>query len=138
MAKFRCTVCNYIYDEEKEGKKFSELPANWVCPICSAPKSAFEEIGAEERKAEKVEIITTVADKIIEQLTAADVKFVFGIPGDSNLPLIEAIRKQDKIKFILTRQAVGQKYTIVSSYGTFSNYHINPPSNIFFRNICFC
>ena len=88
MAKFRCTVCNYIYDEEKEGKKFSELPLNWVCPICSAPKSAFEEIGAEESKAEKVEIIATVADKIIEQLTATGVKFVFGIPGDSNLPLV--------------------------------------------------
>ncbi len=103
MSKFRCTVCNYIYDEEKEGKKFSELPPNWVCPICSAPKSAFEEIGVEEKKAEKVEAITTVADKIIEQLAIADVKYVFGIPGDSNLPLVEAIRKQNKIKFILTR-----------------------------------
>jgi rubredoxin len=45
MAKFRCTVCNYIYDEEKEGKKFSAFPLNWVCPVCSAPKSAFEEVG---------------------------------------------------------------------------------------------
>ena len=81
MAKFRCTVCNYIYDEEKEGKKFSELPPNWVCPVCSAPKSAFEEIGVGEKKVEKVEIITTVADKIIEQLAAAGVKLVFGIPN---------------------------------------------------------
>ncbi|WP_081810245.1 rubredoxin [Candidatus Methanoperedens nitratireducens] len=41
MAKFRCTVCNYIYDE---GKKFSELPPNWVCPICSAPKSVLQNL----------------------------------------------------------------------------------------------
>ncbi|MFU8767218.1 MAG: rubredoxin, partial [Candidatus Methanoperedens sp.] len=55
MARFRCTVCNYIYDEEKEGKKFRELPQSWICPICSAPKSAFEEIGREEKVVEKVE-----------------------------------------------------------------------------------
>ena len=115
MPKFRCTVCNYIYDEEKEGKKFSELPPNWVCPICSAPKSAFEEIGVEENKIE-LEIITTVADKIIEQLAAAGVKFVFGIPGDSNLPLVEAIRKQNKIKFVLTRHE-GTAAFMASAYG---------------------
>ena len=103
MAKYRCTICNYIYDEEKEGEKFIELPPGWICPICGAPKSAFEEIGLEEKKVEKAEVISTVADKIIEQLAATGVKFVFGIPGDSNLPLVEAIRKQSKIKFILTR-----------------------------------
>ncbi len=101
MAKFRCTVCNYIYDEEKEGKKFSELSLNWVCPVCSAPKSAFEEVGVEEKKVEKT--TTTVADKIIEQLASAGVRYVFGIPGDSILPLVEAIRKQNRIRFILTR-----------------------------------
>lgn len=41
MAKYRC-ICNYVYDEEKEGIKFSELPADWVCPLCDAPKSDFE------------------------------------------------------------------------------------------------
>lgn len=116
MAKFRCTVCNYIYDEEKEGKKFSELPTNWVCPVCSAPKSAFEEIGGEEKKVEKPAIATTVADKIIEQLASAGVKYVFGIPGDSNLPLVEAIRKQSKIKFILTRHEETAAF-MASAYG---------------------
>ncbi|MFZ3166936.1 MAG: thiamine pyrophosphate-dependent enzyme [Candidatus Methanoperedens sp.] len=116
MARFRCTVCNYIYDEEKEGKKFSELPQSWVCPICSASKSAFEEIGREEKVVEKVEITTTVADKIIEQLAAAGVKYVFGIPGDSNLPLVEAIRKQNKIRFILTRHEETAAF-MASAYG---------------------
>jgi pyruvate oxidase len=41
MAKYRCTVCNYIYDEEKEGKKFSELPDEWRCPVCNSLKKVF-------------------------------------------------------------------------------------------------
>jgi pyruvate oxidase len=75
MTKFRCTVCNFVYDEEKEGIKFDDLPSDWVCPICSAPKSAFVPLG-EERVEEAV--TPTVADKIVEQLTALDVKYVFG------------------------------------------------------------
>lgn len=44
-----------------------------------------------------------VAEKIIEQLSELGVKFIYGIPGWSNLPIIEALRKQQKINFILTR-----------------------------------
>jgi rubredoxin len=51
MAKFRCTVCDYVFDESQgdpkhniqKGTKFSELPEGWVCPVCGAPKSAFQE-----------------------------------------------------------------------------------------------
>lgn len=39
--KYVCRICGYIYDEEKMGKKFSELPDDWECPICGAPKSQF-------------------------------------------------------------------------------------------------
>ena len=38
---WRCTVCGYVYDEAKEGKKFEELPDDWTCPVCNAPKEAF-------------------------------------------------------------------------------------------------
>ena len=41
MAKFICTVCGEIYDEEKEGVKFSDLPDDWTCPRCHALKSVF-------------------------------------------------------------------------------------------------
>ena len=51
----------------------------------------------EGNKVEKAQVLTTVADKIIEQLAATGIKFVFGIPGDSNLPLVESIRKQKKL-----------------------------------------
>ncbi|MDO4294269.1 MAG: glutamate synthase-related protein [Eubacteriales bacterium] len=38
MAKYRCNVCGFIYDEEKEGVPFSELKE---CPVCHQPASAF-------------------------------------------------------------------------------------------------
>jgi len=50
MARYRCTICEYIYDEEEgnaennipPGTKFKDLPEDWVCPLCGAPKDAFE------------------------------------------------------------------------------------------------
>ncbi|HDL15275.1 MAG TPA: rubredoxin [Euryarchaeota archaeon] len=44
MAKYRCTVCGYIYDEDNENKPFDELPDSWHCPVCNAPKDAFEKM----------------------------------------------------------------------------------------------
>ncbi len=41
---WRCTVCGYIYDEAKEGTKFEDLPDDWACPVCNAPKDAFVKI----------------------------------------------------------------------------------------------
>jgi thiamine pyrophosphate-dependent acetolactate synthase large subunit-like protein/nitrite reductase/ring-hydroxylating ferredoxin subunit/rubredoxin len=50
MARYECTVCGYLYDEGSEGKAWTELPDDWVCPVCAADRDAFEaklgEIGA--------------------------------------------------------------------------------------------
>lgn len=51
LAKWKCTVCDYVYDPAKgdpergikPGTAFNELPENWICPICFAPKAAFKE-----------------------------------------------------------------------------------------------
>lgn len=40
MAKYRCSVCGYIYDEEKEGRPFRELEN---CPVCRQPATVFRE-----------------------------------------------------------------------------------------------
>lgn len=53
MEKWECTVCGYIYDTAvgdptqgiAPGTPFEELPDDWVCPECGAPKDMFEEIG---------------------------------------------------------------------------------------------
>jgi flavin reductase (DIM6/NTAB) family NADH-FMN oxidoreductase RutF/rubredoxin len=52
MAKYKCTVCGYIYDPElgdpdggiKPGTPFEEIPDDWVCPVCGASKDQFEKI----------------------------------------------------------------------------------------------
>lgn len=35
---YKCSVCGYVYDEEKEGKPFSELRE---CPMCKQPPEKF-------------------------------------------------------------------------------------------------
>jgi len=42
--KFKCPICGYIYDEAEEKVKFSDLPDDWVCPVCGSEKSEFIEI----------------------------------------------------------------------------------------------
>lgn len=52
MAKWKCTVCGFIYDSEYgdpdnnivAGTPFEKLPDEWKCPICGAPKSSFRKI----------------------------------------------------------------------------------------------
>ncbi len=52
MAKWQCTVCGYIYDEDEGDPdsdvppwtKWEDLPDDWVCPICGASKEEFERI----------------------------------------------------------------------------------------------
>ncbi|MBF0320972.1 MAG: rubredoxin [Nitrospirae bacterium] len=41
---YRCTVCGWIYDETKEGTPFNELHDDYTCPVCNAPKEAFEPV----------------------------------------------------------------------------------------------
>ena len=38
MARYRCNVCGFIYDEDKEGASFDSLKE---CPVCHQPASAF-------------------------------------------------------------------------------------------------
>ena len=47
MAKYQCSVCGFIYDEEAEGKPFAELTE---CPVCKQPASVFEKIEAQQKK----------------------------------------------------------------------------------------
>lgn len=49
MANYKCGVCGYIYEEEKEGKPFSELNE---CPVCRQPASVFEKEEESGRAAE--------------------------------------------------------------------------------------
>jgi flavin reductase (DIM6/NTAB) family NADH-FMN oxidoreductase RutF len=43
-SKYECTICGYMYDEKKEGKRFEDLPDDWVCPVCGAVKDDFHRL----------------------------------------------------------------------------------------------
>lgn len=50
MAKYVCTLCGHVYDEDlgdpdsgiAPGTKWADVPADWTCPDCGADKDAFE------------------------------------------------------------------------------------------------
>jgi pyruvate oxidase/acetolactate synthase-1/2/3 large subunit len=120
MARYRCTVCNFVYDEEKEGKKFSELPDDWRCPVCGAPKSAFvllSEAAAEAKPAEA----TTVSDVLVQQMVEWGVQYVFGMPGTSSLGVVNAVRKSPKLTYIQVRHEQTAAF-MASSYGKLTGH----------------
>lgn len=39
--RYECPACGYIYDEEKEGTRFEDLPEDWICPLCGSEKDEF-------------------------------------------------------------------------------------------------
>lgn len=51
MKRYVCKVCGYIYDPQlgdpenkiEPNTPFEELPSDWVCPLCGADKTQFEE-----------------------------------------------------------------------------------------------
>lgn len=61
--KYRCLVCDYIYDPEKgdpdsgiePGTEFEDLPDDWLCPVCGVGKEQFAPVTEEEEKALKKE-----------------------------------------------------------------------------------
>ncbi|WOF15858.1 thiamine pyrophosphate-binding protein [Methanoplanus sp. FWC-SCC4] len=109
MFKWKCTICGYIYDEDSgetatetiPKTPFDKLPKYWKCPVCGAEKSAFIKHVESEIKAPAIE--STVSDAMISELVKWGVGVVFGIPGTSSLGLVEAIRKNKDIKYIVVR-----------------------------------
>ncbi|MDQ7031604.1 MAG: rubredoxin [Desulfonauticus sp.] len=49
MERWVCTICGYVYDPKKgdsdngvaPNTKFEDVPEDWVCPVCGAPKEQF-------------------------------------------------------------------------------------------------
>jgi len=56
VARFECSSCGCIYDEEKGDTSqgappdtpFDELPDDWVCPECGSSLDEFEEVEEED------------------------------------------------------------------------------------------
>lgn len=52
MKKYKCDVCDWVYDPESgdpdndiaPGTAFEDLPDDWSCPLCGAGKDEFSPI----------------------------------------------------------------------------------------------
>ena len=64
--KYRCLICGHIYDEEKEGVKFADLPADWKCPTCKQPKEKF--VPVEDEMTWAAEHVVGVAKDVDEDI----------------------------------------------------------------------
>ncbi|WP_420427501.1 rubredoxin [Algiphilus sp.] len=48
--RWECVVCGFVYDEAEglpadgipPGTAWEDVPEDWICPDCAAPKSDFE------------------------------------------------------------------------------------------------
>jgi rubredoxin len=53
LDRYECRACGYVYEPTKGDEKhdiapgtpFAELPLTWRCPVCSAKKNAFTNVG---------------------------------------------------------------------------------------------
>jgi len=105
---WKCTVCGYLYHKNTgepatgtpSGTPFEALPDDWQCPICRAGKEAFVRV---DQASPHEGAATTVSDVIIGELAAWGVQFVFPIPGTSSLGLVDAVRKNPAMRYIMVR-----------------------------------
>jgi rubredoxin len=52
MDKWRCTICDWVYDPATgdpdggiaPGTPFEKIPDGWMCPVCGAGKDMFEKV----------------------------------------------------------------------------------------------
>ncbi len=108
MSSWKCKICGYIYNESdtknqsgiSSGILFNDLPDTWRCPVCGAGKDAFEKMDETDMHASAT---TTVSDVIISELFAWGVQLIFGLPGTSSLGLVESIRKNENVRYIVVR-----------------------------------
>jgi pyruvate oxidase/acetolactate synthase-1/2/3 large subunit len=122
MAKYRCTVCNYVYDEAKEGKKFKDLPAEWFCPICGVHVNSFVLLAEKTPEEKKPAAVHTVSEVLINQLAEWGVQYFFGIPGTSTLGVVDAIRKSNgKVKYLQVRHEQTAAF-MASAYGKLTGH----------------
>jgi ferredoxin-nitrite reductase len=116
-----CTGCGYIYQETKP---FGELPDDYVCPSCSAPKSKFEAMKTEETPTSARPVVEypegtlvalkpgeTIKLKLIEkeQVTANSVRVRFELPSPEHvlgLPVGQHV--------VMTIDGVSRPYTPIS------------------------
>lgn len=76
MKKYRCLICGYIYDDSVESVKFEDLPEDWKCPICGAPKDMFEEIVEDSSKEDSNEDENDNDEEELRELNVGELAYI--------------------------------------------------------------
>ena len=82
MRKYKCPICGYIYDEsvgvpEKgvaAGTSWDDLLADFVCPVCSAPKAIFKPF--DEVAAEPVQAVLDSRIENVKELSPGEISAI--------------------------------------------------------------
>mgnify|MGYP000849358835 FL=1 len=73
MAKYKCKICGYVFDEEKEDKSFEELD---VCPVCKQPKDVMFLVDEGESTSQKEAPALAKADTTLQDdSTSTDLEY---------------------------------------------------------------
>jgi len=98
VAVYKCEVCDYLYDEEKEGARWADLPDDWVCPVCGSAKAYFKvaEVAAAVKKLplselDQVEKYRRSSDDLEEQM--ADIHSM----AESGVSILEPMRTRKSV-----------------------------------------
>ena len=54
MARYVCSVCGFIYDENQEGVSWEALPKDWACPGCGSDQSLFNLLDEDKATAQEL------------------------------------------------------------------------------------
>lgn len=81
MSKYVCTVCGYVYDESvgipdagiAPGTIWSDLPEDWVCPLCGAAKSDFEKQGEPSAPVVKKTISVVESSRDMKEMSPLEI-----------------------------------------------------------------
>ena len=82
---YKCTMCGHLYDESKEKIKFADLPDDWTCPACGAPKDLFEQMPSSptpEQQSNQVEDYPTTAHIQAQATAGAEIISAGGTTKD--------------------------------------------------------
>lgn len=87
MTKYKCSICQWVYDPQvgdtkggiAPGTSFNEIPGDWRCPLCNAPKSDFfklEETKPSQKEVLKVSAPSDLSHDNLKELTPAELAFI--------------------------------------------------------------
>lgn len=91
MAVYVCLDCGYEYNEKKGEPLFADLSAEWVCPVCGAPKSVYTSKSSQSPAGSDSDVRDKSHDDIEEWM--ADIRTM----AETGQPLDEAMRTRKPV-----------------------------------------